>query len=179
MSGPLITTPRFELWQPRGPADHEGLIRLLADEETRRHLGAMPRGPQAQWERLLRNAGSWSLYGYGTFYVRVPGSDELIGNCGVFHSWRGLEPSMDDQPEAGWIVRRDWWGKGLAAEVMAAALEWFDGCHGPRRVVAMIERGNIGSERVAARFGFRGYAEIELDGNMVDLYERIGAVGPV
>jgi RimJ/RimL family protein N-acetyltransferase len=170
---PLFTTERFALWKPRDARDVDGLVQLVAEEETRRFLGTVAPGPQSQWERLLRNAGSWSLYGYGAFYVRAHGSDELIGNIGVFHSWRGLHPRMDDQPEAGWIVRRDWWGKGMAGEVMRAVLPWFEAEHGPRRIVAMIERGNTGSERVAANLGFTTYDQIaDAEGKVIDLYER-------
>jgi RimJ/RimL family protein N-acetyltransferase len=171
---PLLTTERFDLWQPRGPGDLDGLCRLTADEETRRYLSTVPPTWQGQWERLMRTAGSWSLYGYGVFYVRPHGSDEIIGSLGVFHSWRGLEPRMDDQPEGGWIVRKDWWGQGVAMEVMRQVMAWFDATHGPRRIVAMIERGNVGSERVAARLGFAVYTEItDPEAAVIDVYERL------
>jgi RimJ/RimL family protein N-acetyltransferase len=174
--GPLLSTERFGLWRPRGPGDLDGLCRLLAHEDTLRHLGPARADPQNQWERLMRNAGSWALYGYGVFYVRPHGSDEIVGSMGVFHSWRGLEPRMDDQPEAGWIVRHDWCGQGVAGEVMRAVLAWFETEHGRRRIVAMIERANAGSERVAAKLGFVTYAEIiDGDGTVIDLYERLPA----
>ncbi|MEW9854901.1 GNAT family N-acetyltransferase [Novosphingobium sp. M1R2S20] len=175
---PLLRTERFDLWRPRGPEDLDGLCRLVADEETRRFLGSIEPTPQSQWERLLRNAGSWSLYGYGAFLVRPRDGDEIIGNCGVFHSWRGIEPSMDDQPEAGWIVRRDHWGQGLAREAMEAILAWFDATHGPRRIVAMIERGNAGSQRVAAGLDFSHYAEkVQEDGSTLEFYQRLRDAG--
>ncbi|VWX53510.1 GNAT family N-acetyltransferase [Novosphingobium sp. 9U] len=174
LTAPLLTTERFELWCPRGPQDVEPLCRLIADDETRRFLGPARAEPQSQWERLMRNAGSWSLYGYGVFYVRAHGSDELIGSMGVFHSWRGLDPRMDDQPEAGWIVRSDWGGKGVAGEVMQAALAWFDVTHGAARIVAMIEHENAASHRVAAKLGFSTYAAIpDAEGRAIDLYERL------
>lgn len=174
IAAPLLRTERFELWQPRGPDDLDGLCQLTADEETRRYLGTVPATRQGQWERLMRTAGSWSLYGYGIFYVRPHGSDEIVGSLGVFHSWRGLEPRMDDQPEAGWIVRKDWWGQRVTMEVMQPALAWFETVHGEQRIVAMIERGNAGSQRVAARLGFVVYIEItDPEGTVIDIYERV------
>ena len=96
----------------------------------------------------------------------------------MFHSWRGLDPSLDDQPEAGWIVRRDWWGRGVAGEVMSAVLRWFKDTHGAQRIVAMIEPDNTASKRVAATLGFRTYATITAtDGAPLDLYERLQHVG--
>lgn len=173
MSGPLLTTERFELWLPQS-SDREDLFRLTEDEDTRRFLGGMAADRADSFGRLLKNAGGWSLYGYGTFMVRETDGAGIIANCGVFHTWRGL-PGLDDVPEAGWIVRHDWWGKGLASEVMRAALAWFDETHGPRRVACMIEQGNVASERIAARLGFVEYHRAEAgEERPLVLYERGG-----
>lgn len=172
MSGPFLSTERFELWQPR-PGDLSELFALTADDETRRFLGSFTPSMDDSFNRLHRNAGSWALHGYGTFMVRAKGGDgSIVGNCGVFRSWRGL-PGLDDVPEAGWIVRRDWWGKGVASEVMAAVFAWFDATHGKQRIACMIDAGNLGSERIAARFGFAEYhRKDDGEGKVVVLYER-------
>lgn len=177
MSGPPISTPllvteRFELWRPQ-VGDLQGMIDLVADEETRRFLGAMPADAKGQFERLLRDAGGWSLYGYASFLVRPRGESRVIAKAGIFRSWRGL-PGLDDVPEAGWIVHRDWWGKGVAGEVMRAALAWFDQAHGPQRIGCMIEQGNVASERLAAALGFVEYDRVVGDGDErgLVLYER-------
>ncbi|MDE8651627.1 GNAT family N-acetyltransferase [Novosphingobium album (ex Liu et al. 2023)] len=171
---PVLTTERFELWRPRA-SDLDGLVQLIADEETRRFLGPARADAPSQWDRLLRNAGSWSLYGYGTFMVRRPGEDAIVASCGVFHSWRGLGHGMDDQPEAGWIVHRDGRGQAIAGEVMRAAIAWFERTHGPRRIVCMIEEGNHASEKVATRLGFARYhtQAAEEDGAVLNFYERL------
>lgn len=163
MDSPLLTTRHFDLWLPAA-SDLPDMCRLLEDDETRRYLGPARAGEQAQFDRLLRNAGSWALHGYGIFAVRPRGEAEIIASCGVFHSWRGYreEAGLNDVPEAGWIVRQDWWRKGVAVEVMEAVLSWFDREHGPRRVACMIEDGNIGSERVAERLGFVRYGVHEI-----------------
>jgi len=175
LDGPVLVTERFELWKPQA-SDLDDMIRLIADEETRRFLGQVQPQPKGVFERLERNAGSWALRGYGTFPVRLRGGSEIVANCGVFHSWRGFGKGMDDVPEAGWIVRKDHWGIGLAKEVMRAALEWFDGVHGLRRIGCMIEEGNLGSERVAAALGFTPYDSHDLGevGSpvIVNLFER-------
>lgn len=174
----MLTTRRFELYRP-APGDLPGLCRLIADEETRRFLGPADPAPQAQFERLLRNAGSWALYGYGSFMVRVRGETEIIASAGIFRSYRGYGEALglDDMPEAGWIVRADHCGQGIASEVMDAVLAWFDEAHGPRRIACMIEEGNSASQRLAARLGFAHYADHEVaDGPVpavLGLYERL------
>lgn len=173
-AAPLLSTDRLDLWQPRA-ADLDGLVALIDDPAMTRFLGPARATAHSQFDRLLRNAGSWSLYGYGVFMVRPRGAAELIGSCGIFHTRRGFpaEQGMEDVPEAGWIVRRDWWGQGIAQEAMMAACHWFDAAHGPRRVVCMIERGNAASVAVATRLGFRPYGRQDSeDGAKLVLYER-------
>lgn len=174
---PVLATARFELWQPDAD-DLAALCTLMADDDTRRFLGPSGPEPDAQFARLLRNAGSWALYGYGNFFVRRPGEAGIVASCGVFHSLRGFGKGLDDVPEAGWIVRKDHWRQGVAREVMEAALAWFDTVHGPKRIACMIERGNTASETLAARLGFVRYGEHELhdpDPAMLTLFERLPA----
>jgi RimJ/RimL family protein N-acetyltransferase len=172
LPGPIIVTQRLELWRPQ-VGDLPGQMAMMTPERLRAHLGANTPDAPNQFARLLRNAGSWSLYGYGVFTVRLRGEPAIVGGCGVFQSWRGLGKGFDDAPEAGWIVAIEHWGKGIAQEAMRASLEWFDRRHGPRRVVCMIEQGNVASHRVAAKLGFMDYDRHTLeDGSEVLLYER-------
>ncbi|MBV1690055.1 GNAT family N-acetyltransferase [Novosphingobium sp. G106] len=173
MSEPLLRTERLELWPPR-LGDMPGLVDLIAADETRRFLGPAEASAKSQFEKLLRNAGGWALYGYGSFHVRLHGEPDIVGSCGIFHTWRGFGQGMDDVPEAGWIIRHDHWGKGIAGEAMRAALTWFDATHGPRRIAAMIEDGNAASQKVAAALGFLEYGRQEFEGSPLILYERIG-----
>ena len=174
MTGPFLVTERLELWQPQS-SDLASLFALTEDEETRRFLGGRPASMQDSFERLLRNAGSWALHGYGTFQVRLKGEAPIVANCGVFRSWRGL-PGLDDVVEAGWIVHRDHWGKGIAGEVMQAVMDWFDRSHGHQRVACMIEEGNLASQRLAAALGFVEYGRHEApdEPRPLVLYQRGG-----
>lgn len=174
MTGPLLRTERLDLWQPR-LGDMPGLVELIAADETRRFLGPAQADEKSQFEKLLKNAGGWALYGYGTFHVRLRGEEAIVGSCGVFHSWRGFGQGMDDVPEAGWIIRHDHWGRGIAGEAMRAALGWFDATHGPRRVAAMIEDGNTASERLASALGFVEYGRQIFEDSPLILYERLPA----
>jgi RimJ/RimL family protein N-acetyltransferase len=100
----------------------------------------------------------------------------LIGNCGIFHTFRGLGDDFDDHPEAGWIVAAEHVGQGLGNEAMQAVLAWFDREHGQKRVVCMIAVGNEPSLKLAARLGFAPLRQAELpDGDIVELLERLPA----
>lgn len=173
---PHLLTARLDLQPPRS-ADFAATMEIVAHPETRRFLGVSA-GPEDHYARFARNAGSWMLYGYGAFMIRLRGTDEVIGNCGIFHTWRGLGPDFDDQAEAGWIVRHDQAGRGIAREAMEAILGWFEQQYGARRIVCMISQGNEPSMRLAGRLGFRPLREATLpDGAAVRLFERLPTGG--
>ena len=168
----MLVTERLELWRPQ-LSDRPLLEAMMASATVRKYLGAMEPDTPDVFARLLRNAGCWSLYGYGTFMVRERGRVEIVGNCGVFHSWRGLGADFDDKPEAGWILAESHFGKGIAREAMTAALGWFDREHGPREVVAMISPENRPSIALADKLGFKATRATELaDGEAIQLYSR-------
>jgi RimJ/RimL family protein N-acetyltransferase len=172
--GPLLTTARLELWQPK-VGDLGDLFDLTFAEETRRFLGSFVPSEMDAFARLLRNAGSWSLFGYGSFMVRLKGEGRIIANCGVFRSHRGFGAGqgLDNVPEAGWIVHRDHWGQGIAREAMEAALAWFDRIHGAQRIACMIEEGHAASVALAGKLGFAEYGRQESEGAAaLVLYQR-------
>ena len=107
---PFLTTERLTLHKPE-IADVWAMLEIVTHPETGRFLGSA-NSPAEHFTRFQRNAGSWFLHGYGSFIVRLRGSGEPVGNCGVFHSFRGLGEDFDDQPEAGWILRHDQVGRG-------------------------------------------------------------------
>lgn len=168
--GPFLVTERLELWQPRA-GDLPRMIEIVCDPATHRYLG--PQGTYADhMSRIMRNAGSWVLFGYGILTVRLRDSGQVIGNCGVFHTWRGLGDDFDDRAEAGWIIGAGHVGQGYAEEAMRAVLAWFDAEFG-REVMALITPGNAPSFRLAEKLGFAELREAEMpDGEAVQLLRR-------
>ena len=180
MSGPVLVTERLELWKPVA-TDREGLLALIEPREVRRFLGGMEPDDHDVFMRLLRNAGNWALYGYGTFIVRERGHPEIVGNCGVFHSWRGFGRGLDDIAEVGWIIAQSAWGKGYAQEAMEAALAWFERECGGQPTLCMIEQGHRASEVVAAKLGYAACDRVVEEGERPLLVYRreVGGASPV
>lgn len=169
---PIVVTERLELWQPRG-SDMAEVIAMVSDPETGRFLGPESRAAD-HFTRFQRNAGSWFLHGYGNFTVRKRGHSEIVGNCGIFHSWRGLGEDFDDMPEVGWIIAAEHSGKGYASEAMAAAVDWFEREHGKQRIVCMIDPDNATSIHLAGKLGFTVMRDAEMgDGEIVTLFELV------
>ncbi len=151
--GPTLESARLVL-RPHGIDDFEPLHVLTVSPETRAFLSGEP-SREESYKRLLTSIASWHLFGYGTFAVIERESGLYVGNCGLFRLERDLDPPFEGEPEAGWIVARNRWGRGYAGEAMAAALAWFDEALAIPRTVCMISLGNTASEHVAARLGYQ------------------------
>lgn len=170
MAGIELATARLDLRQPKAD-DFASSHTLTESDEMRRFLGREPPSREDSFNRLLRNAGSWGLFGHGIFVVIERETGAHVGGCGLFRGQRGLGDDFDPYPEAGWIVAQDRWGRGYASEAMEAALAWFDEAFGGR-TVCMIEPGNTGSERIAAKLGYRPIGTARYKDDEVMRYAR-------
>lgn len=166
-----LDTPRLNLRQWRLD-EFETFHELTESEPMRRFLGPDPPSREDSFNRMLRNAGSWALFGFGPFAIVDRETAAAVGTCALFRSLRGLGPDFDSFPEAGWIVAEPFWGRGYATEAMRAVLSWFEAKHGGGRTVAMISTGNAASERIAVKLGYEATRAAEYKGEAVTLYAR-------
>jgi RimJ/RimL family protein N-acetyltransferase len=100
-------------------------------------------------EQVERFVGAWQERGIGILSVLDAVSGEFLGRAGVKY-W----PQFDET-EAGWVLRRDVWGRGYATEAGRATLRWALIEHGLAEVTAIIADGNAGSVAVARRLGMQ------------------------
>ena len=131
--------------------------RALSDEEV--------------WFRLLRDLGHWAALGHGNWSIRLKDGGAYLGSVGVLNYRREMTPAFD-APELGWGVDPAFQGQGYAAEALTAALAWADRTLGAARTVCMIAPDNLPSLKLAARVGYRPYAETTYSDHLVRLFER-------
>jgi RimJ/RimL family protein N-acetyltransferase len=148
---PVIETARLQL-RRHAVADFDSCCRHWGSAEVTRFIGGRPSTPEEVWARILRYAGHWDLLGYGYFVVVEKQSGKVIGEFGLADFRRAIEPPLAD-PEAGWVLHPDFHGKGLAAEALAALLDWADATAMPR-TCCLIDPANTPSLRLAARVGY-------------------------
>ena len=172
--GLVLTTERLRLRQPV-LADAPRLAALVVPEAVHRHLGGAPT-PEESWNRFVRGAGCWALFGYGPFVVETA-AGRLVGSCGVFRGRRGLGPAFDGLPEAAWVMAQWAWGGGFAREAMAAILGWLDESHGVA-VVAMITPDNASSIALAGKLGFRAWGQARYRDEPVRRFRRPAPAAP-
>lgn len=171
MTPPTLTTLRLTL-TPKGLADFEDSAAMWADSDVTRFIGGHPNTREESWGRMLRQAGLWSLFGYGYWAVRETATGRFVGELGFMNVLRDLDPPFGDTPEAGWALMPWAHGKGYATEALIAAHGWAD-AHIAGRTVCMIDPDNVPSQKVAARLGYREYARSSYKGAPTILYERL------
>src|SRR5439155_7806720 len=74
------------------------------------------------------------------------GGGTFVDRCGI-HRWRG-------EVELGYIVRSEYWGRGLATEMATAVAEHASTALGLRELVAFTRATNTASRRVMEKVGF-------------------------
>ena len=144
-----LETPRLVLRRWRA-ADVVPLAAINADPEVMRWIGTGQvrdlSQTQAAVEALERE---WDRIGIGLFAVEVRATGALAGLTGlaVPHFLPEIMPAV----EIAWRLGKPFWGDGIATEAARAALEF--GLAGRDRIVAIVQIGNVASERVMQKIG--------------------------
>jgi RimJ/RimL family protein N-acetyltransferase len=151
-----IQTGRLTLRRFR-PDDLATIHRWHSDERFVRHLTGRPITLEESEATLRRWFDHWDAHGFGLYAVEWSESGELIGRAGPqFHRfWPG-------NPEVGWALDPEWWGRGIATEAGAAAVA-FGFELGYTRLVSITVEQNVASRAVMAKLGFELLERIPFD----------------
>lgn len=156
------------------PADVPAMEAVYLDEEVMRYVAGGPfAGRAAVEEALDREARSQQTRGFAFWAVVERATGEVVGDAGfgVFEPLGELE--------LGYTLARAAWGKGLATEAaracVRAAFEHLD----VARIVAVVDRDNAASLRVAERLDMRRCGETTVHDRPHVLFELARSVSRV
>ncbi|MFD2167576.1 GNAT family N-acetyltransferase [Thalassotalea euphylliae] len=154
MEFPEIDTPRLML-NALTKEDAPAIFTLFSDPKVVEYYDLAAFTELAQAEKLINffvkryedNIGiRWA--------IRFKDTGELIGTCG-FNGWN---TAMKSSP-IGYDLMSQYWGKGLVTEVLhpilALAFEGALPCGELNRIQADTIPGNVGSEKVLLKLGFK------------------------
>jgi RimJ/RimL family protein N-acetyltransferase len=166
LNGPVIETERLML-RPWRSDDIEPNTAMLGDAAAGRFITADGKpitDAYAGWRNAAIMAGHWALYGVGMFVVEEKQTGRFVGRVGPWKppGWPGFE--------VGWGIASDFRGKGYAVEAARASIDWSFATFEIDRIVHCIDRENTASQSVARRLGARKDRQMELLGQVADVW---------
>lgn len=144
--------------------DFEQYAKMCADPEVMRFLGGKAFSLTESWRHLAFLIGHWQLRGYGHWAIEDKSSGRLLGRLGFLNpaGWPGFE--------LGWMLGREFWGRGYATEGARRALDYAFTELDKDHVISCIHPDNAPSIRVAERLGEKLEGESEILGIKVLVY---------
>jgi RimJ/RimL family protein N-acetyltransferase len=166
----LIETERLVLRKPR-VEDAEELVAVYSDPETMRYIGDGSTtdlaGTRAAIEKWLAR---WEANGIGFFVIERRDDRHVVGRAGFLvwdpETWTISELDDRAEIELGWTLARAYWGRGYATEAALALRDWTD----RRRLISLIQHGNVRSVRVAEKLGERYERDVGVRGIRTQLF---------
>jgi RimJ/RimL family protein N-acetyltransferase len=150
----VLETPRLILRPPR-MEDFDRWALFLADEIATKYIGGMQVRPTA-WRTFMGMCGCWYMTGIAMFSVIEKSSGQWVGRLGPWF------PEGWPEPEIGWGIAREYWGKGYASEGAAAAMDYAFDVLGWDKVIHCIDENNLASQGVAKRLGSRYQRRVKM-----------------
>lgn len=143
-SKPTLLTERLVL-RPFQPHHIPALYKMYSDAQTMRFMPSLPHANVEETRQQLAHdtthpdAHHWAIC--------LKESDEPIGLVNYMGGTR--------IPGMGYIIRRDFWGQGIAVEACLAAVGYGFEQLGYNRIELWINQFNLASQRVAQKLNFR------------------------
>jgi [ribosomal protein S5]-alanine N-acetyltransferase len=178
MTGLTVETGRLRL-RPMEPGDARALFEIYRDPQTAKYWNKPDRSVADSQLRIAAMLGHWERYGFGDWALTDKRTGAMIGFCGLHHIERMAEVNL------GFLLRRDFWGRGLATEASLAALDFGFEKAGVPAVVGTVAPGNAAAIRVLEACGMSLWKTIERDGPRLvfmttrDAWGRASGVGGV
>ncbi len=136
-----IITARLRL-RRAAPGDLEAMHAVLSDPEAMRYWSTPPHTELAQTREWLDRMIHASPEQSDEFLIEYNG--QVIGKAGC---WR--------LPEIGFILNREFWGRGFATEALEPIIQRLFDTFGLPAIEADVDPRNTGSLAVLGKLGFR------------------------
>jgi ribosomal-protein-alanine N-acetyltransferase len=147
---PVIETPRLVLREIR-PEDAPEIHAIFGDPEVMRYYDAEPTADLAAAveivDKLAERFRTRSGIRWG---IAIRNDDKLVGTCG----YNSLAVTRH-RAEIGYDLRRTHWKRGLMSEALHAMCAFGFDALGLHKIEARVMIGNVDSDRLLQRLGFR------------------------
>lgn len=143
----VIETPRLVL-RHLAKDDVDDLAEIYADPVVIKFFGGIYTYERTkQWVEEIINC--YQQRGWSLWATIHKADNKFIGRCGL------IPQLVDGQPEVeiGYLLAREYWGRGLATEAATASRNYGFEQLGFNRLISLIDPGNIASQKVALKVG--------------------------
>ena len=146
---PTLTTRRLIL-RPFTPADDVRLHQITNEPDI---LQYFPRTDPPDMQRvralIARQLFQYEIYNLGWWAVVPRGKNDFIG-------WNGLQFIPEtEEVEVGYLISKQFWGRGFATEGAKAALEYGFRTLGLSQIIGLTHPENTASQNVLKKCGMR------------------------
>lgn len=128
--------------------DFQNLLKLDMDPEVRAFFPGGVSTPELLREKIAKSRASFHKNGYGEFSMTELETGRFIGRAG----FAGLD---DGDVEVGYLLLKEYWGRGLASEALVALLDWARKSLTVPRILAYAPVGHRASLGVMRKAGMR------------------------
>ncbi len=151
---PVITTSRLQLRQLTMD-DVESLSGIFLDPEAMLFYPST-RNLEETKASIQNNLANYMNWGQGFWAVQFRDTGEFAGQCGLIYQMVEEVREL----EIAYLFLRKYWNQGLATEAATACRDYAFDTLGAKRVVSLIDPGNVASRRVAEKVGMHLTNEI-------------------
>lgn len=134
--------------RPYTQADFAALHKIVSDKETMYAWGQGFSKKQSQ-EWLDKQLAHYQQYGFGIWAIIEKQSGAIIGNAGLNHTEISLKGKTQKIVEIGYLLHRNFWGKGYGSEVARMCVKYGFETLGLEEVYCLIKKDNKASIKVA------------------------------
>lgn len=146
--------------------DLDALFELYGDGEIDKYTDPLYPYEEEKEFQCAYIENMYRYFGYGLWLVFSKETGELIGRAGLEHR----EYHEEIELELGYIIGSKYQGQGYATEVCKAILEYAKENTSFTRINALIEAGNVASEKLAEKLGFVHEEDFEVDSKIMRRY---------
>ena len=164
---PTLTTSRLTL-RTFIPADDIALHRIMNEPDIMQYF---PNTAPPEMERVQalieRQLMQYEKYNLGWWAVVPEGGSDLIG-------WNGLQYLPEtDEVEVGYLLSKQFWGRGYATEGARAALHFGFETLGLGQIIGLTHPDNKASQNVLLKCGLEYVEQKEYFGILANRYQII------
>ena len=160
----VTETPRLILRQVT--LDDIPTIEAMYTDPAGMEFKGGPRTLESIREMVEGTIRFYEEYGYGRWGVILKAGEQLIGWCGL------LRQEVEDalEIEVSYHLDRAYWGRGYATEAAQAAKDYGLNTLGLKRLVSLIDPGNVASKNVALKNGMRFERDVTWKNKPMQVY---------